>query len=77
MTLFLTDSMSAVSCIYMVFFLQTRCNELGGYLVEIEDEDENTWLVSTFPVDERKFTADRHPSTLNAQIIALLGLSFV
>ena len=58
MTLFLTDSMSAVSCIYMVFFLQTRCNELGGYLVEIEDEDENTWLVSTFPVDERKFTAD-------------------
>nr|XP_022322977.1 perlucin-like protein [Crassostrea virginica] len=34
------------------FGAKTRCNELGGYLVEIEDEDENTWLISTFPVDE-------------------------
>ncbi|XP_078323034.1 snaclec rhinocetin subunit beta-like [Crassostrea virginica] len=34
------------------FGAKTRCNELGGYLVEIDDEDENTWLVSTFPVDE-------------------------
>ncbi|XP_078323280.1 snaclec 5-like [Crassostrea virginica] len=35
------------------FGAKTRCNELGGYLVEIEAADENTWLVSTFPVDEQ------------------------
>uniref|UniRef100_A0A8W8KNQ8 C-type lectin domain-containing protein n=1 Tax=Magallana gigas TaxID=29159 RepID=A0A8W8KNQ8_MAGGI len=29
-----------------------HCQELGGYLVRIENEEENTWLTTIFPIDE-------------------------
>jgi len=28
----------------MFLFLQGRCEELGGYLLKVEDEEENKWV---------------------------------
>ncbi|XP_052674625.1 secretory phospholipase A2 receptor-like [Crassostrea angulata] len=30
----------------------SRCNDLGGYLVQIENEEENTWLTNYYAIDE-------------------------
>lgn len=34
----------------------SRCNDLGGYLVQIENEEENTWLTNNYAIDEISVT---------------------